>query len=99
MNTHPYDNPDLNPWQFLRAVMHDQSQSIANRMEAAKYLLNMPPEPRTIKVIISGGLPSDDDWADTCATIEDCRRRTTPCPWQRHMGHLCHELLQVQGHA
>jgi hypothetical protein len=35
---HAYDDPDLGPIQFLEAVMHEDTLSIALRMKAAKHL-------------------------------------------------------------
>jgi hypothetical protein len=101
MTDHPYDTPGLTPHEFLLATMHDQAAPLPTRMEAAEHLLRLGfnhSHVKTIRVVISGGLPAQD-WSDTCRDINDCRTRTTPCPWQRHLGHLCHELLQVEGHA
>jgi len=52
--THPCNNPNLSPIEFLEAVMHDDTFSIALRAKAAKALTSMqtkaPVPPITIHI-------------------------------------------------
>ena len=52
--THPCNNPNLSPIEFLEAVMHDDTFSIALRAKAAKALTSIqtkaPVPPITIHI-------------------------------------------------
>jgi hypothetical protein len=95
---HIYNDPALSPLEFMLAVMHDTRLPMSVRMDAARAAAPyMPPaHTKTIHMKIEGGIP---DFSDSCVDENDCCSRTTPCPWQRYYGHLCHEILQVKGHA
>jgi hypothetical protein len=96
----PYNDPDITSHEFLLNVMHDAALDLPTRMKAAKELIRLGlgniAHVQTITIRIEGGMP---DFSVSCVNENDCRTRTTPCPWQRYMGHLCHEILQVKGHA
>jgi hypothetical protein len=54
---HEYDDPSLDAVGFLLAVMHDQTLSLAVRMDAANKLLPIyRPPPQTLHIKITGGL-------------------------------------------
>ena len=103
---HAYNAAGLSPLEFMIAVMNSQHLPMTIRMDAAKaaapYVRNHP-EAITRIVRLTGGIPYETCWADVCADVEDCRNRTTPCPWQRSgmVPHNCADLLRAkaQGHG
>jgi hypothetical protein len=54
--THAYDDPDLDSVGFLLAVMHDQTLSLAIRMDAAHKLLPIYQKTELVRIKITGGL-------------------------------------------
>ena len=56
-SVHEYDDPSLSAVDFLLAVMHDQTLSLAIRMDAADKLLPIYRDPpQTLNIRITGGL-------------------------------------------
>jgi hypothetical protein len=54
---HEYDDPSLDAVGFLLAVMHDQTLSLAVRVDAAHKLLPIyRPPPQILNIRITGGL-------------------------------------------
>jgi hypothetical protein len=77
---HAYNAENISPRDFLLAVARDPKVRLKHRAAAAAHLARIYGEVLTQVVISIGGLPEIiDTWH--CRDINDCRRRTSPCPW------------------
>jgi hypothetical protein len=63
-----YNEPGISATDFLYRVMRNQTVPISQRVEAANYLLRLPPPPTPVVTIkIEGGMPSEPVDADLLA--------------------------------
>jgi hypothetical protein len=59
---HDYNEPGLSATDFLYRVMRNQTVPLSQRVEAATYLLRLPPPPTPVVTIkIEGGMPEPAD--------------------------------------